>query len=199
MNKAEFTAALRAKLQRLPQSEVEDRLAFYLELIDDRMEEGLGEEEAVAACGTPDDIATQILTDTPILKLVVDKVKPKRKLEGWEIALIIIGSPIWISLLVALASVVLSLYVVLWSAVIALWAVELSLWGSALGCTLAGLALLFTGKLPGGMLLISGALLCLGASIFLYFGCKIVARGTLKLTKYLHLMMKKALTRKEDV
>ena len=47
MNKREFSAKLREMLSGYQQSEVEERVAFYSEMIDDRMEEGLTEEEAV--------------------------------------------------------------------------------------------------------------------------------------------------------
>ena len=49
MGKQEFLAQLRKGLQGLPQEDIEERLTFYSEMIDDRMEEGLSEEEAVSA------------------------------------------------------------------------------------------------------------------------------------------------------
>ena len=45
MRKQEFLAQLRKALSGLPQDEIEERLTFYGEMIDDRMEEGLSEEE----------------------------------------------------------------------------------------------------------------------------------------------------------
>ena len=47
MNKLEFIAELRDRLSGLPQGEVEERLSFYSEMIDDRMEDGVSEKEAV--------------------------------------------------------------------------------------------------------------------------------------------------------
>lgn len=41
MSKQEFLAELRKALSGLPQGDIEDRLTFYSEMIDDRMEEGL--------------------------------------------------------------------------------------------------------------------------------------------------------------
>lgn len=41
MLKEEFLAQLRGGLAGLPQEDLEERLAFYSELLDDRMEEGL--------------------------------------------------------------------------------------------------------------------------------------------------------------
>ena len=52
MTKLQFLLALHDKLTGLPRDEVEERLNFYSEMIEDRMEDGLSEEEAVAAIGS---------------------------------------------------------------------------------------------------------------------------------------------------
>ena len=51
MNKTEFSQALRRALGKLPSYEVEQSIAFYEEMIADRMEDGMREEEAVEALG----------------------------------------------------------------------------------------------------------------------------------------------------
>ena len=142
MHKQEFLNALRERLSGLPESDLAERLSFYGEMIDDRIEEGLPEEEAVAQTGTVDEIARQILTETPLSRIVREKIKPKRSLRAWEIVLIVLGFPLWFPLLVAAVAVVISLYAVLWSLLIALWAVEIALWAGALGA-LAGAVLYF--------------------------------------------------------
>ena len=65
MNKKEFLAALRAGLAGLPEADVQHWLDFYSEIIDDRMEEGIAEVEAVADVGPVHDIVGQILSETP--------------------------------------------------------------------------------------------------------------------------------------
>jgi len=70
MNKLDFVLQLTEKLNFLPFDEVEERVDFYAEMIDDRMEEGLSEEEAVREIGDLDGIVAQILADTPFSKLV---------------------------------------------------------------------------------------------------------------------------------
>ena len=107
MNKQEFLEELREELMGLPQDEIEERLDFYSEMIEDRMEEGLSEEVAVAEIGIPAEIAAQIIEDIPLTRFVVEKVKPKRKLKVWEIVLLVLGSPIWVPLL--LAAIVIAL------------------------------------------------------------------------------------------
>ncbi|MBO7632200.1 MAG: hypothetical protein J6S78_07730 [Lachnospiraceae bacterium] len=51
MNKKEFSELLRTSLAGLPQRDIEERVAFYEEMIDDRLEEGMSEEEAVRMVG----------------------------------------------------------------------------------------------------------------------------------------------------
>ena len=63
MNKEEFLNALRSALAGLPQEDIEERLAFYSESIDDRVEDGLTEEEAVEAIGTVAEVRDQIMAE----------------------------------------------------------------------------------------------------------------------------------------
>ena len=98
MGKAEFMETLRKRLAGLPQAEIEERLAFYNEMIDDRIEDGLTEEEAVAEVGPVEDVVNQIMSEIPLTALVREKVRPKRTLRVWEIILLVLGSPIWLSL-----------------------------------------------------------------------------------------------------
>lgn len=193
MTKLEFLSVLREALAGLPQSDVDERISFYTEMIDDRMEEGLSEQEAIAAIGSMDEIVAQIIADTPITKLVKQKIKPKHRLSAWEIVLLALGS----SLLIAAFAVVFSLYVSLWAVVVSFWSVFASLFGSGLGGFAGGTVLLCTGNAPSGLALMAAALVCVGLSIFAFFGCKAATTGTVALTKKMALAVKKMCMRKE--
>ena len=65
MNKDSFLNELRARLAGLPQADIEERIAFYNEMINDRMEDGLTEEEAVEEIGSVDEIVGQIMAEIP--------------------------------------------------------------------------------------------------------------------------------------
>ena len=52
MTKLDFLFALQSRLEGLPKDEVRERIGFYAEMIEDRMEEGMPEEAAVAAVGS---------------------------------------------------------------------------------------------------------------------------------------------------
>ena len=137
MNKQEFLTRLREGLAGLPQEEISERVTFYHEMIEDRVEDGLAEEEAVAEIGPVEDVIRQIVAETPLPKLVKEKMKPNRRLRAWEIILLILGSPLWLTLLIVGFAVIFSVYVVIWAVVASLWAVVLSLAVSAVSLVLA--------------------------------------------------------------
>ena len=197
MNKLEFLSRLRAGLAGLPQEDIDERTSFYSEMIDDHIEDGLSEEEAVAKIGSAENVAAQIIADTPLTKLVKEKVKPKRKLKTWEIVLLAVGSPLWVSLLIAAAAVVLSLYISLWACVISLWVVNLVLAVSFLGCAVAGVAVTVQGYWINGLLLFGAALLCAGLAVFLFFGCLAATKGAARLAKVIVLGIKSLFVKKE--
>ena len=197
MRKAEFLNELEAGLVGLPKEDVEERLAFYSEMIDDRMEEGLTEEAAVAAAGPVDDIVSQIVSEVPFTKIVKENLKPKRSLSGWEIALIIIGFPLWFPLLIAAAAIVLALFIVLWAIVVSLWAVEIALWAAALGCIAIGVVYAVRGNIYMLIAAVGAGFICAGLSILLFFGCVAVSKGMAILTRKIWLGIKKMFIRKE--
>lgn len=194
MLKEEFLAQLRGGLAGLPQEDLEERLAFYSELLDDRMEEGLSEAEAVAAAGPVEQIVQQIIVETPLTKIVKEKMRPKRRLQVWEIVLLALGSPVWLSLGLAALAVVLSLYVVVWSLDVSLWAVFAALGAGAAGGVL-GLAL---GSGAARLAMLAAGMVLAGLAILLFFGCKAATMGIWKLTKAVVLRMKHRFLGKED-
>ena len=139
MNKEQFLIELASALSGLPDDDIEKTLEFYSEMIDDRIEEGLSEEEAVADLGSIEEIRAQTIKDTPMTKLIREKVKKKRELTGLEITLLIVGFPIWLPILISVAAVIFSIYVTLWSLIVVLFAVEISFAASAFACIIASI------------------------------------------------------------
>lgn len=197
MRKQEFLDALMRSLSGLPKQDIEERISFYGEMIDDRMEEGCKEEQAVAQIGSVDEVVAQILAEVPLIKIAKERMKPKKRLRAWEIVLLAVGSPIWLSLGVAAFAVILALYAVAWSVIVSLWAVFASVVGCAFGGAVAGI-LFAIGKGPVGIALLGAAAFCAGLAILSWFGCRAATKGILHLTGMLILGMKKRLTRKEE-
>ena len=198
MGKQEFLFQLRKGLSGLPQDDIEERLHFYSEMIDDRMEDGLSEEDAVAQIGSIDEIIQQITTEIPLSKLVKERIKPKRRMNAWEILLLVLGFPIWFSLLISAAAVVFSLYVSLWSVIISLWAVFVSVAACAFASVVAAVVFFIRGHIFTGISMISAVFLCVGISIFLFHGCKAASKGTVFLTKKIALGIKNCFVKKEE-
>lgn len=190
MNKQEFLEQLRRGISGLPQEDIEERLTFYSEMIDDRIEEGLSENEAVSEIGSVDTVISQILDDTPLVKLVKHKMRPKKRMNAWEIVFLILGSPIWLSLIIAAFAVVISVYAAVWSLIIALWSVFVSLVAAALGGAAGGIWFAVTAKAVTGLAAAGTGVFCAGLSVFMFFACKAATKGILLLTKKVALGIK---------
>ena len=183
MKKQEFMARLRSCLTELPSKEAEERLSFYSEMIDDRMEEGLSEEEAVLRMGSVEAIALQITAERSPVKIKKEKIKTRRRLRAWEIVLLILGSPIWLSLLIAAFAVAFSAYVVLWTGIVSLWAVFVSLGACGFAGIVAGIGFALGNYVLTGIAVVSAGLVCGGLTIFAFFGCRAATLGTKMLTR----------------
>ena len=185
MTKLEFLLALRDRLTGLPKEELEERLRFYSEMIEDRIEEGLSEEEAVASIGMVDEITEQLSAEIPT-------VKPAKKLKTWEIVLIALGFPVWFSLLIAAFAVVVSLYTSAWAVIISLWALFGALVSCAFGGVVAGIGFVLIGHSLPGLATIAAGTACTGCAVFLFYGCKVATKGLLLLTKKCFVRKEKA-------
>lgn len=199
MNKQEFLLNLRESLSGLPQDETEERLSFYSEMIDDRIEDGLSEEDAIIEIGSTEEIVSQIIADIPITKLVKERINRKRKIGAWEIVLLVLGAPIWISLLISLFAVILSLYVSLWSVIISLWAVFVSVIACAIGGIIAGIIFAVFSRNLTGIAMIGAGIVCGGLAIFAFFGCRAASKGMLLLTKRIAIGIKNCFVKKGEV
>lgn len=198
MNKNTFMEEVGKRLDGMPASDVKRSLDYYSEMIDDRIEDGEDEEAAVAAMGTVADVTDRILSESN-----VKAPHSGRRLKVWEIVLIILGSPIWVTLAVAAVIVVLALYAVLWSVVAAFYAVVFSLVCAALVCLVAAVAMLVTGSPSNAMLILGMCFICAGIAVFGFFGCLVTTKGILhlsvKLAKRIKLSLKGEVKQNEKI
>ncbi len=197
MNKQELFAELRQKLAGLPQDDIDGHIGFYAEMIADRIEEGATEEEAVAELGDTNDIAKQIASEIPLAKLVKEKVKPSRALRPVEIVLLVLGSPLWLSVLITLFALALAVYIVAWGLIVTLWAIEASIAACSVGGVFASVVFVFRGSALSGMAMLGCGILLAGISIFGGYGCKYATDAILKLTKKIFTWIKSLLIKKE--
>ena len=198
MNKAEFLAEIRRKIQGLPQSDIEKFLDYYAEMIDDYTEDGHTEEEAIRELGSVEQIVEQILKETPLPRLVQEKVRPTRALRAGEIILLLLGSPLWVPMVLAVLALFFGAYVLLWAAVAVLYAIYLS----AFACGAAGvfgiLPFALSGNLLQGIFLLGVGLIGIGVGLLFLFVCNKVAVLILHGSKWLLLRVKHAFVGKGE-
>lgn len=183
MRKYQFLQELREGLSSLQESEKLAACSFYSELIDDRIDEGMTEEEAVADLGDIAQLAEQVLTegtpeaeteDTVSQETAAEPDKTTRKggpITALWIVLIVLGFPVWFSLAITAIALVFSLIVTFWSLILALAAV-------ALAVPLAGLALLFSPQY--GLAGVGIGLCCIGVGIFIIIGIVYLIKYAIK-------------------
>ncbi len=189
MTKNEFLTQLKGKLNGLPEEDLNNRIEFYSEMIDDRIEEGKTEEEAVSEIGTVDEVVSQIASETPMLKLVKERVTPKRRIRPWEIVLIVLGFPLWFPLLLTAFIILLVGYILIWVLVIVSYAVELAFSAASIMSLVLFVMTAVNGNVNIGY--IGCALILAGLAVFMLFACVGSTKLTLKLTKKIALAIKR--------
>jgi len=172
MNRQEYLDEIKDKLLGLSEEDIDKALDFYMEAIDDRIDDGLTEEQAIKAVGTSDEVAEQILMDTPLPKLVSATVKPQRKLKAWEIILIVLGAPVWIPIAIALLSVALAVFITLFALMFALAAVLIGFVISGIALLIMAVIAVFAGGAGTALLKFAVGLVAIGVGILLFIPVK---------------------------
>lgn len=149
MTKIAFLTQLSHRLAQLPEHEIKKTCSFYAESIEDRKEDGMSEEEAVASLGSIDRIVSEVLADTPITALIQHRLKESHKKSNhqkiWMI-LAICGLPFWLPLAAGVAITVFAVYVTIWVMIASLYVFELAL-------------------IIGGISIIPGMILCMQQNV----------------------------------
>lgn len=198
MKKQELFEKISGKLEGLPEEDIKKSLDYYNEMIEDRMEEGLSEEEAVEAMGSPEEIAEQILMDTSLPKLVKAKVKPKRPLAVWEIVLIVLGFPVWFPLLAAFGVVLLSVYIVIWSVILVLFSVDFALAVSGAATIIGSITMIFCSSIQHCLYYFGLGLLMCGLAVMLFFGSIYTTKKIIVLSKLIVKGIKSCFIRRSE-
>lgn len=182
MTKEEFLTSLNKKLvsAKVSKGERESSRAFYDEAISDRVESGLSEAMAIGQMGDTGDIVDRIVAEIPPVPRAIARADTGSK--TLNIILLVILSPIWAPLALALACCVLAVYVSIWATVAALWAcvVALLLCGP-LGIVIFVLGIADQASVSGLWSLGAGMAAC-GLGIFAFFGTRRLTAQLMKLT-----------------
>lgn len=196
MNKSEFLYALRRGLAQLPEQEIEKQLAYYSELIDDMVEDGMSEYEATARLGDIDDIVRGVLEDTPLPLLVRTKVKPSGGWSAMSIVLLILGFPLWFPLLVTFFALFVTLYAVIWVLIICAFIVVLSLGITAIALIVSFIIAL-TRSFVSAIMVLGSAIAIAGITVLAYLLAVWLTKALIKATGSLVRLVKSFFIRRE--
>lgn len=110
MNKAGFLKELAFHLHKMEDTEKKKFITYYDEMLSDYMEHGMSEEDAVIRIGAPIEIANELLENYES----VQPPLPSTRSKVVTMILLILGFPLWGSLLLTAVLLILSAYTILW-------------------------------------------------------------------------------------
>ena len=197
MTKTDFLNLLDEKLIGLPEEDRKKSIEYYSEIIDDRIEDGMCEAEAVFALGKIEDIVDNIISEIPLSRLIKAKVKIKRALQPWEIVLIVFGALIGIPIAISLFAAALSIFASIWAVAISFCAVPLALIVSGVAGVIAFFPTAFSGAAMSAFVILGAALVSIGLTMPFYYLAKLFIKLAILSTKGFILIIKKSFIKRE--
>ncbi|MGL4990354.1 MAG: DUF1700 domain-containing protein [Sarcina sp.] len=183
MNKADFLYTLNKLLIPLEQNEKNKFLEYYEEIIEDYKEAGLSEDEIFKKLDTPKNIAKNILKEHDVIDL---KMPSNNKI--LNIILLILGFPLWGSLLLAAVLFLFSFYIIIWCFPFITGVTSISLFAASI-FSLIGTPFMMIDTLSIGVVQLGVSIACLGFAILSGFitlpMCKYLINFTKQVTKLL--------------
>ncbi|MET3557118.1 putative membrane protein [Streptococcus rupicaprae] len=159
-----YLAQLHGYLKRLPKTDFDDCMAYFIELFDDAGPEG--EEDLIASLGTPQEAAAEIMGD--LLDKKIDTAKsPREKLGLVPFSfLVLLAAPLGFPLLLLIVLLVLTAILLMASLLSSLYAITIALLAISVAFLWESMAHFQT--LGIFLLNLGGMLLSLGIGLFLW-------------------------------
>lgn len=179
MNKNELLNTLREKLSGLPKNDIERSLEYYKEIIEDKIDEGISEDDAVAALGSVDDIAAQIRSEiTPPEEPKAPKAKkPEAEEKTKKSASSALGA--------LFSGLLMFVSVIFWCIAASFF---IAVGGMALGALFSlfsSVVTLISARWAQAVLFLGGAFLLAGLTVLVFMGTVAVTKKYRKFTKKL--------------
>ena len=129
MTRDEWLAQLCDKLrnQGVSKKDVQEAREFYAEALDDCIEDGMTEAEAVAHLGDVRDACASVVESLPPARRAVAGVRQSRERTILVIVLLILGAVAWVPLAAGLALLAVAVYAMIWCVIAAVWVVDVTL------------------------------------------------------------------------
>ncbi len=177
MTKAVFLRDLESQLKSLNNMERKKFISYYEEIIEDYIENGSTEETAVERVGYPESIAEDILKQ----ESGTDK-KASTTTKGLIGFLMVLGFPLWGSLLLAGILMVLSVYIVIWCLPVVVGSVAIATFSIAIVSVCGGFFLLIVN--PALAIVQFGlGVVCVGIAILTTFATIYLSKKLIEVTK----------------
>lgn len=190
MNKKDFIGALTDRLGEIPQAELERSVEYYSEMIDDRIEDGMSEEEAVAQIGSVDDAVSEVLSGISLPKLIKNKASRHKSSSAAQTVLAVLTFPIWFPIMLTAIILFITFFILIITLVIALSTIPFSFGISALAALIGFVVLLFTARGPSASLLLGGGLVCLGIFLLVCPAFTVTVKAIFRICKRFVLWIK---------
>ncbi|WP_027632775.1 DUF1700 domain-containing protein [Clostridium hydrogeniformans] len=191
MTKSDFFNSLRASLTPLSKEECNKFIIYYEEIFEDYKESGLTEKEAIDKLGNPHIIANDILSDQDNINV---KVSPFRN-NILNVILLILGFPLWGSILLALTLLILSANIIIWCIPFTTGVSSIAFLIAAL-VSIIGSPFMMADILEVGIVQLGVGIASIGLSILLAFLTLFLSRKLAVITKQLILIICKKFNKK---
>lgn len=178
MNRSDFIKELSYHLRKMTTTEKNKFITYYDEIISDYIENGVPEEEAVDKVGVPKMIAEELLENYDYVKMQ----GPSTGSRILNVFLLILGFPLWGSLLLAGILLLLSFYIVLWCVPLVTGAGCVGYFSTCI-IGIIGAPFIMAGSLSVGMVQLGTAIASFGISVLLGMATLSLSRVIIKLTK----------------
>lgn len=184
MTKQEFISELSFRLENAGITNYINLVEYYDEMISDRIDAGMSEEEAVNELESIDSIVENAKLELPVSKLIKEKVKDTKtkvkssNISGLVILLLVLGFPVWFPLLITFFSLALVIAIVFFVVVFVLYVVDFSIVISAVAC--AGAIVFSAVPIAAKVMLLGAAFLLGGLAIILWKPLCNIAKAVLK-------------------
>ena len=198
MSKNDFLDGLKKILNNAGVPNPDGMIEYYDEMICDRMEDGMTEEEAVGSLPDPDKIVEDAMLEMPIHKLASSKVKrtheeAKKSGHGalW-VLLLILGFPLWFPILLTAVILVFTFLLVLFIILGTFYIVNVAFGLSGIAAVIASFSI-FLGFItfPSFFVGLGGGLLLLALCLALWKPLLLLTKGACNLVKGMFLGIKK--------
>jgi len=182
MLKPEFINTLSSHLHYLPPLERDRAIEYYCELISDKVENGMAEEDVIAEFGNISQLANTILEE--------NNFSPPKKKSKWEeykvliIILLVLGSPVLFGLAMGALGILIGLIATVFSLGIALISMCFAFGVSGIVALITSFMLLPTNP-SAGIFQMGTGLILIGSSVLLTIGCVYLVKLLIKLIKYI--------------